>query len=86
MTKWYERAGMKYRTTLIVAALFCSTAAAAEEAVTCDARGVSIMMMLTMRAGRQSRGARAIEYAQFAARIRTKVTRLISWNICLTDA
>jgi hypothetical protein len=29
---------------------------------------------------------KAIEYAQFAARIRTKVGRLTSWNICLTDA
>jgi hypothetical protein len=29
---------------------------------------------------------RRLLYAQFAARIRTKVRRLTSWNICLTDA
>ena len=36
MIKRYEPAGMTYPTTLIVAALVCSMAAAAPEPVTCD--------------------------------------------------
>jgi len=35
-TKWYEQTGVKYPTTLIIATLFWSTAAAGPEQVICD--------------------------------------------------